>query len=73
MKHFDKEDYKALPLASLGLAKGVANIYVKPALQDTMLYIGRVIGRKLGLDMPVDFEALEAIIAEGATTHARNV
>lgn len=53
-----------MPLAVAGLAKGVANVYVKPALQDTMLYIGRVVGRKLGLDAPVDFEALEAIIAE---------
>lgn len=34
MKRFDREDYKVMPLAALGLAIGIARVIVYPFIQE---------------------------------------
>jgi hypothetical protein len=34
MKRFDREDYRVMPLAALGLAIGVARVIVYPFMQE---------------------------------------
>lgn len=34
MKHFDREDYKVMPLAALGLAVGIARVIIYPFMQE---------------------------------------
>lgn len=39
---FEKENLKVLPLATIGLAMGVYEVYVKPIFHDTAKDLGRV-------------------------------
>lgn len=34
MKHFDREDYKVMPLAAVGLAIGIARVIIYPFMQE---------------------------------------
>ena len=48
MRHFTAEDYKAMPLAAVGLVKGIGAVIIAPILRDV---VGRYVGDKS--DLPV--------------------
>lgn len=56
----ERNDIKALPLAAVGLALGVFEVFIKPAAKD----LGVFILSKMITFEPIDFDAIDAHIRE---------
>jgi len=37
----EREDYKLLPLAAIGIIKGIGNVFLKPFIQDQSRRVGK--------------------------------